>query len=458
MNQPHPLTSSRRTFLKQSAGVLATPFIAPLILAKPVNGANEKLNLAWVGFGNQGGGDLVACSRGHNVVALCDCDPNTWADKKKRFPQAKFYMDFRKMLEEMGDKIDAVGVGTPDHTHFAIAYMAMSMGKHVFVEKPLVHSLWEARTLKELAVEKKLITQMGNQGHAFEGARLIKEWYEAGLIGEVREVITWTDRPKAGWGFNGVVKTEFPPAEPLPQGMDWDLWLGPVEKKPPFSKALHPTTWRPWWDFGCGGLGDIGCHTIDTAYWALGLGAPESIGVEMHGEANPIHTPNGSVVSFNFPARDGKPPVVVKWYEGPSRPKAPEGMDWDMPGEGGFMMVGEKGGIFHGGMRPDSPRLYPKQKWEDYRSSKETQVAKTLPRTKGIHRDWTEAVVNGTKACSDFSYSAPLTEAILLGSLAIRTGKGLKWNGEAMSISDNPEAADLIKVEARKGWRPEDLA
>jgi len=449
--------SSRRTFIRQSAGALAAPFAAPLILADSAKGANGKLNLAWVGIGNQGGGDLRACSNGHNVVALCDCDPSMWPRHKGQFPEAKFYTDFRVMLEEMGDKIDAVGVGTPDHTHFAATYMAMNMGKHVFVQKPLVHSLWQARTLRELAAEKNLVTQMGNQGHGFEGARLIKEWYEAGLIGEVREVITWTDRPKAGWGFNGKVQTAFPRAESPANGLDWDLWMGPVAKEVHFSKALHPTKWRPWWDFGCGGLGDIGCHTIDTAYWALGLDAPESVGVEMAEAANPIHTPNGSVVSFNFPARAGKPPVVVKWYEGPTMPEAPEGMDWGMPQEGGFLMVGEKGGIFHPGMRPDSPRLYPQQKWNDYRSSKEQQVPKTLPRTKGIHRDWIDAIVNGTKACSDFSYSAPLTEAILLGALAIRTGEGLDWDSSNLKIDGNPEAAKLIEVEARKGWRPEDL-
>jgi predicted dehydrogenase len=316
--------------------------------------------------------------------------------------------------------------------------MAMSMGKHVFVEKPLTHSLWEARTLQKLAAEKKLVTQMGNQGHAFEGARLIKAWYQAGLIGEVREVIAWTDRPAAGWGFKGIVRTAFPPAEPVPEGMDWDLWLGPVANKAPFSAALHPTTWRPWWDFGCGGLGDIGCHTIDTPYWALDLGAPTKVDVEMHGETNPLHTPNGSVVTFHFAARGDKPPVTVKWYEGPSRPEAPAGHDW--------------------GMRPDSPKLYPKQNWEDYRASGDKQVAKTLPRTRGIFPDWIDAIKNGTRACSDFSYSGPLTEAILLGSLAIRTGKGLGWKADTMEITGNPEAAALIKTAAREGWRPEDLA
>jgi predicted dehydrogenase len=458
MNTNPSLFSTRRRFIQQSAA-LAAPFLVPQILAKSVAGANDKLNIAWVGFGNQGGGDLRACGNGNNVVALCDCNPTIWPKAKQQFPEAKFYTDFRKMLEEMSDKIDAVGVGTPDHNHFAVAYMAMSMGKHVFVQKPLVHSLWEARTLQKLAVEKKLITQMGNQGHAFEGARLIKEWYEAGLIGEVREVITWTDRPKSGWGFNGIVKTGFPPAEDPPEGMDWNMWLGPVTKDVPFSKFLHPTTWRPWWDFGCGGLGDIGCHTIDTAYWALGLGAPERVEVEMAEPANPIHTPNGSVVSYHFPTRNGKPPVTVRWHEGPNVPKMPEGMDWPLPKEGGFVMVGEKGGIFHGGMRPNSPSLYPKARWEEYRSQKDQQVPKTLARIPGgIHRDWIESIKNGTKACSDFSYSGPLTETILLGSLAIRTGKGFAWDASKMEITDNPAAAALIKIEARKGWRPEDLA
>lgn len=453
----HP--TSRRSFLKHSAAALGTAWAAPMILAKSVAGANDKLNLAWVGFGNQGWRDLCDCANGNNIVALCDCDPQYWERAKQKFPGAKFYLDFRKMLTEMGDQIDAVGVGTPDHTHFAVAYMAMSLGKHVFVEKPLVHTLWQARTLRDLAAKKNLVTQMGNQGHASEGAILIKEWYQAGLIGEVKEVITWTDRPKSGWGFNGNVRTEFPKAEDPPKGMDWNLWLGPVDKQVGFSPAIHPTTWRPWWDFGCGGLGDIGCHTIDTPYWALGLGAPDTVEVEMNGEVNPIHTPNGSIVTFNFPARGNKPPVKVKWYEGPSVPPAPAGSDIKPPGgEGGMIMIGEKGGIIHQGMRPDSPQLYPKASWEAYRASGDKQVPKTLPRTHGIHRDWVEAIKEGRKSCTDFGYSAPLTETILLGTLAIRTGKTVRWNAEKMEISGNPEAAQMINPEAREGWRAKDLA
>ena len=443
----------RRSLIK-SASALALPTFMP----KSVFGANEKkINIAWVGFGNMGWGDLNNCANGNNVVALCDCNPGTWERAKKKYPKAKFYKDFRKMLEEMGDQIDAVGVGTPDHTHFAITYMAMIMGKHVFVEKPLVHSLWEARTLQALAKEKKVVTQMGNQGHAFEGAYLVKEWYEAGLIGEVKEVITWTDRPARGWGFNGQVRTSYPPAEKIPEGMDWDLWLGPCQEDVPFSRAIHPTTWRPWWSFGCGGLGDIGCHTIDTAYWALGLGAPDRVEVDMTEKANPIHTPNGSIVTYKFPARGKQPAVDVKWIEGPRLPKAPKGYDWEIKGNGGFIMVGEKGGISHDGMRPNSPRLYPKSRWESYRKNANERVPKTLKRVPGIHNDWVNGIRNSEMTVSDFSYSGPLTESIILGTLAIRTGKGLEWSSKDMKISGNQEAADLVNVEARKGWRTSDL-
>ena len=298
---------------------------------------------------------------------------------------------------------------------------------------------------------------MGNQGHAFEGAYLVKEWYEAGLIGEVKEVITWTDRPARGWGFNGQVRTSYPPAEKIPEGMDWDLWLGPCQEDVPFSRAIHPTTWRPWWSFGCGGLGDIGCHTIDTAYWALGLGAPDRVEVDMTEKANPIHTPNGSIVTYKFPARGKQPAVDVKWIEGPRLPKAPKGYDWEIKGNGGFIMVGEKGGISHDGMRPNSPRLYPKSRWESYRKNANERVPKTLKRVPGIHNDWVNGIRNSEMTVSDFSYSGPLTESIILGTLAIRTGKGLGGVLKDMKISGNRKAADLVNVEARKGWRTSDL-
>lgn len=454
MSQLNLSKSSRRTFLKGTAAALSVPMILP----RSVFGANDKLNIAWVGIGGMGWGDLGSCAGGNNIVAVCDCDQQALDRASARYPGVKTYKDFRVMLSEMADQIDAVGVGTPDHNHFAVAYMAISMGKHVFVEKPLVHTIWEARTLQDLAKAKNVVTQMGNQGHASEGARLIKEWYEAGLIGDVREIIAWTNRPAAGVGFNGQVKTAYPQAEPIPDGLDWNLWLGSCVQDIGYSPEFHPKTWRRWWAFGCGGLGDIGCHTIDTPYWALGLGAPESVDVEMNGATNPIFTPNGSVVSYKFPARGEKPPVTIKWHEGPSRPDIPAGYDGTLHDEGGLIMVGEKGGICHDNMRPDSPKLYPQDKWEEYRTNSDRRVPKTLPRTRGIHNDWLTAIKEGKKSCSDFSYSAPLTEVILLGTLAIRSGQSLKWDSAGMKVVGNDTAAKMIKAEERAGWRTQDLA
>lgn len=452
---------NRRSFIKSTAAAIGTPLFIPNSVSgdgkKP--GANDRLNIAWVGIGSMGWRDLRSCANGNNIVALADVDPKSHARSLKYFKNAKTFKDFRVMLEEMDDKIDAVGIGTPDHTHFAVTYKALSMGKHVFVEKPLAHSLWEIRTLQKLAAEKGLKTQMGNQGHAFEGARLVKEWYQAGLIGEVTEVICWTGRPRSGSGFDGQVQTEFPKGEPLPDGLDWDLWMGPCEKKLSYSKRLHPVRWRPWWDFGCGGLGDIGCHTIDTPYWAMDLGNPTRVEVEMHGDPNMIFTPNGSVVTFKFPANAKRKAVDLKWYEGPTEPKMPEGFDGKISGDGGMIMVGTKGGIYHNGMRPNSPQLYPNAKWEEYRKNVSSRVPKTLPRVKGgIHQDWIDAIRNDKVCCSDFSYSAPMTEVIILGTLAIRSGKALDWDYDTQTIKNNPVASSLIKIGARKGWRPEDLA
>ena len=448
--------NSRRNFIKKS---IVIPSI--MIVPRHVLGGNgytapsDKLNIAGIGVGGRGNRNVSACDS-ENIIALCDVDQKHASATYKKYPKAKIYKDYRILMEEEKN-IDAVVISTPDHTHAVITMLAIKMGKHVFCEKPLTHTVYEARVITELARKYKVQTQMGNQGHAFEGAYLVKEWYDAGLIGEVKEVITWTDRPARGWGFNGQVRTSYPKAEKIPEGMDWNLWLGPCQEDVPFSRAIHPTTWRPWWSFGCGGLGDIGCHTIDTAYWALGLGAPDKVEVDMAEKANPIHTPNGSIVTYKFPSRGKQPAVDVKWIEGPRLPKAPNGYDWDIKGHGGFIMIGEKGGISHDGMRPNSPRLYPKARWEDYRKNANERVPKTLKRVPGIHNDWVNGIRNSEMTVSDFSYSGPLTESIILGTLAIRTGKGLGWNAKDMKITGNKEAAALINVEARKGWRPTDL-
>lgn len=456
----NPVPISRRSFLATSSKVLGAAALAPLVLPQNAFGANERLSVAWIGLGGQGARDLRRTLRsGVDLVAVCDCDVAQMdRDVLSGYPDVKRYRDFREMFAQEGDRIDAVGISTTDHTHFPAAVMAIHQGKHVFVQKPLTHSIWEARTLREMAVEKGVVTQMGNQGHASEGARLVKEWVEAGLVGDIREVIVWTNRPAEGVGFGVKPQIEFPPPMAPPGSLDWNLWLGPSTVDVGYHTSFHPSQWRRWWDFGAGGLGDIGCHTIDTAYWALDLGFPTKIEVEMNDEVNPIHTPLGSVVTFHFPARGAKPPVRVKWYEGPSRPFPPDGFDSELHEEGGMILVGENGGIWHPEMRPDSPRLYPESKWVDYRADPSLRVPRSIPRVKGgITGDWVDSIREGRRACSDFEYSGPLTELILLGTLAIRTGNPVRWDGDALEVLGNSEAATLVKTEARPGWRVEDL-
>ena len=442
----------RRSLIKGGAALAV-----PTILPHTVFGANNKINLAWVGFNSMGFTDLNHCAHGNNVVALCDVDQKVLDKGKKKYPNAKVYTDFRKMLTEMDNQIDAVGIGTPDHTHFAITAMAMGMGKHVFVEKPLAHSVSEVNALKKLATEKQVVTTMGNQGHAWEGAFMIKEWYEAGLIGEVREVVCWTDRPARGYGFRMGDWKGYPEATPVPNHLDWDLWKGPVTKDIPYNGTFHPKFWRGWWDFGLGGLGDIGCHTIDAPYWALGLDQPERIEVEMDGEPNPFCTPAGSIVTYHFPARGKQPPVKVKWFEGPKRPPIPPEITGKVSADGGMFMLGSKGIIFHNGMRPKGVRLYPDDFWQEYRTNVSKRVPKTLKRIRGgIHGHWLDCIRYGGTAHSDFSYTAPLTDIIIKGTLAVRTGKGIKVAPDG-TISGNPQAEALVDVPARKGWRLEDL-
>ena len=465
-----PIT--RRHFAKTIA---AAAVAAPFILQRFSIGASKspaKPNLAWIGLGGQGLGNLSNFIGDANIVGLCDVDLGSPGRAKihidrqpfefregaaKLYRGAAVYQDFRKMLLEMGDKIDAVGVSTHDRNHFPAAYMAMEMGKHVFVQKPLAHSLWEVRTLQKKAAEKGVITQMGNQGHAFEGMRLIKEWYLAGLIGEVREVHAWTNRPSEGYGFENIHRDTFPPVGPVPKELDWDLWLGPCDLEVGYSPELHPETWRAWWDFGCGGLGDIGCHTIDAPFWSLDLGAPTRVEADVE-EVDPLTTPNGSIVTYYFPARGGQPPVILKWYEGPKRPMKFDIMgDVEMPRDG-MIMIGSKGAIFHAGMRPNSPQLLPDSMWQDYRKNPAKRVPRFLPRIKSIFDDWMNGVKTGQRTCSNFDYSGPLAQVILLGTLAIRTGKPVEWDGVAQCVTnDNTEAARLVKVPSRAGWRIEDL-
>ncbi len=456
---------SRRDFLKTTSLLAGSAFVLPRFsIGKTGQSANNKLNIAFIGVGSQGRENLTQM-RGENVVAICDVDPVALAKTQEDFPEARAFTDYRVMLDRMGNEIDAVGVATVDHTHFVTSMAAADLGKHLFVQKPLVHNVYELRTLCEKARSNKLVTQMGNQGRAFEGMRLIKEWFDADVLGEVREVVAWTNRPVAGWGFRPGKHKSFPLAQPKPEGLDWDLWTGPAPLAD-YSDELHPSYWRGWWDYGCGGLGDIGCHTIDIPYWALQLGHPSKIEVQMAEEVNNLYTPSGSVVTYHFPARGELPPVKLKWFEGPSVPQiakdyaasqaaslkeAGKETDRVKVAREGLFMVGDKQTLFSPGMRPNSPRLFDEDAWQEFRRNRPPKV---LPRVKGGNiKEWIRAVKGeGPNPGSNFDYAEGLTELILLGALAIRTGKNIKWDPMTMKVTNHAGLEEYIKPTPRKGW------
>ncbi|WP_372808303.1 Gfo/Idh/MocA family oxidoreductase [Pontiella sp.] len=420
-------------------------------------GSEKKLRIACIGVGNKGFGDIQGL-KSETVVALCDVEPAAIAKAKTVYPDAKTYADFRVMLRAVKDEIDAVTISTPDHIHFPAAMMALMMGKHVYVQKPLAHSIWEIRQLMAEARKQGVVTQMGNQGHAFEGIRLIREWAEAGLVGEIKEVIAWTNRPKA-YGFIPE-RTEYPPATPVPETLDWDLWCGPVVDAPPYAKGMyHPIRWRGWWTFGMGGLGDIGCHTLDTPFWALDLEVAHKVDVVVD-HVNGIFTPPGSVVTYRCKQRKTGKTIPLTWYEGPKVPPKPELFgEQEFHKEGGLMLVGTKGIIYHPNMRPDSPRLFPESLWQAFKTTPAMRPAKVYPRIKGGHiAEWLRACKGeGPAPGSNFDYAGPLTEMIALGTLAIRTGKALEYDAEKMEINGNPAASELVQVDAKQGFRVADL-
>lgn len=409
--------------------------------------ANEKLNIAFVGAGGQGGGLIRAFSGlGHNVVALCDVDEQRAADSFRRFPNAKKYHDFRRMLDEMHKEIDAVVVATPDHTHAVASVAAMRLGKHVYCEKPLTWSIYEARVMREVAAKYKVATQMGNQGTASGGLRQGVEVIQSGAIGDIREVHVWSNRPI--WP-QGMDRPKDEP--PVPPHLKWDLWVGPAPYRP-YHPSYLPFVWRGWCDFGTGALGDMGCHTMNLPVMALKLhevirdGKTIVVEAETSG-CNGESYPNWSIVRYEFPARGKLPPVKLTWYDGGKKPSPDLLMGQEMPGSG-CIMIGEKGILFAPGDSGDSWRLLPADKFKDYRPPEPT-----LPRSPGHHREWIEACKGGPAAMSNFvDYASYLTEIVLLGNLAIRLGKRIEYDAKRMKAKGCPEADPLIRREYREGW------
>jgi predicted dehydrogenase len=432
---------------------------------------NEKLNIAGVGVGGKGQSDIAFCDT-ENVVALCDVDDQQAAKSFARFPNAKKYKDYRKMLEEMKE-IDAITVSTPDHMHFPVAMLAMSMGKHVYVQKPLTHTVWEAREIAKAAKKYKVVTQMGNQGHSGDGVRELCEMIWSGAIGNVKEVHTWTDRPIWPQGM-----TELLPEKPVPDFVDWDLWQG-VAKHRPFGGyhgngekfGYMPFVWRGWWEYGCGALGDMACHIMDPANWSLHLykSAPTSVEVINQDGHNPLSAPKMSTLKYEFPAREGMPPVTLYWYDGnkpdgtPNLPPRPEGVAADVPlgdikgGRNGSVFIGEKGIITSATYGEDArivagPKDLPKPA-EKIKRIRYGEGSKLEDVDFQHRQEWIHAIKEGRPADGDIAtYSGPFTEYVVLGNLALRANQKIEWDAKNMKITNIPEANQWVTKEYPKGW------
>lgn len=441
---------TRRQFVKSSAAVAAFSIVPAHVLGQ--NGQtppSEKINVAGIGVGGQGGGDLgeIAGDKGVNIVALCDADTRSAATTFKKFPNAKQFRDFRKMFAEVEKEIDAVVVATPDHFHSVAAMTAIKRGKHVYCEKPLAHSIYEIRQLVKAAGESNVVTQMGNQGHSFESIRLFTEWIQDGAIGEVRTI-------HAGCNANHSKIDQLPllkEKHPVPAELDWDLWLGPAQYRP-YHPVYLPGNWRGWMPFGTGTIGDWTCHVIDPLFWAFDLGAPISIQAQAKDYDPTLHAdtfPRGSIIKYEFAAKGNRGPITLIWHDGVEAIPRPEGLEADRRGpETGAVVIGEKGGITYGSHGAGGVRIYPETKMKAYK-----QPAKSIPRAKEHHQDWLDAIRGKKKAGSDFSYGGPLTEIALLGVIAIRLlGQELKWDGPAMRFANSEEANAMITPKFRDGW------
>lgn len=450
---------SRRGFLKGTATAAAAFTIVPRhVLGGPgFQAPSDKLNIAGVGIGGMGKNNIKACAD-ENIVALCDIDDEYAAPVYETYPKAKKYHDFRVMLEKQKD-IDAVIVATPDHTHAVVAMAAMQLGKHVYVQKPLTHSVWEARMLTEAARKYNVMTQMGNQGHSGDGTRLICEWIWDGAIGAVREVHAWTNRPVWPQGVEVDRPKETPP---IPPTLDWDRWLGPAPYRP-YHPDYLPEKWRAWWDFGTGSLGDLGCHVLDPAFWALKLKYPESVegnistyweGFWKYTEPKNETYPRSTIVRYKFPAREDMPALTLTWWDGGLMPPRPEILEEGRKmgdDDGGLLFIGEKG-ILMTGCYGKSPRLIPESKMKEYKQPEPT-LRRIPDGQSGHEKDWVRACKDGKPASSHFDYSGPLTEMVLMGNLAVRFPyQKLLWDGVNMQVTNNEEANAYVRREYRKGW------
>ncbi|NQU53436.1 MAG: Gfo/Idh/MocA family oxidoreductase [Bacteroidetes bacterium] len=433
--------SSRRSFLKSASAATAGAIIIPnMIGCSP----NKRLNFAVIGVGGRGSASWSKIPL-DDIVAVCDVDSKKAAAGFKKLRKAKKYKDFRVMFDEMAKDIDAVIIATPDHTHFPATMAAMELGKHVFVEKPLAHNIWQVRTMKKAAKYYGVISQMGNQGHTTNGIRQIKEWYDAGVLGQVKEVYGWMK------GFNPASSTYPPPKQPVPSHLDWDLWLGPAANRD-YSSAYCPGLWRLHYDFGNGQLGDWACHSLDAPFWALDLGMPHTVEASVE---NPIpdhsYISEKAVVKYQFGARGDKAPVKLTWSESTTPDKDPNEVGLKVWPREGVVIIGEKNTLMTG-MRPNNPRLIlPEEEWKEFKKNAPEQIIPRIGDETPV-KEWLDAIKGDYLPGSNFDYSASLTEMALLGVMATRFNTGFEYDAENMKVINRPDLDTYIKEPARAGW------
>jgi predicted dehydrogenase len=434
-------TSSRRQFLQNAslaAGLAATGGVWSSAQQKLSRSPNEKLNIGCIGVGGQGASDVNNVSS-ENIVALCDVDSARAADTFKKYPNAKQHVDFRRLLEQKD--IEAVTVTTPDHYHAIITAMAMKMGKHVYTQKPLTHTVKEARYITELAKKSKVATQMGTQNHGHSSYVRTVELIQAGAIGGVHTVHVITDRPI--WP-QGMLKPEGGP--PAPATLNWDMWLGPAADRP-YHPSYLPFNWRGWWDFGTGSLGDMACHLMDPVFWGLKLGYPTEVYAKSE-PINPDSAPKWCNLTYKFPARNGMPAVDVLWYDGGTLPDPDIHFNHPIVNNqfNGSIWVGDKGVLLI--EHAKTPILLPQDKFKEF-----VAPAETLPRNYGHHKEWIEACKNGTPTGSNFGFSGPMTESILLGNVALRAGGHIEYDWKKMKCKGNQTADALLEMPYRQGYK-----
>ncbi len=458
--------TTRRDFVKQSAALGTAWWVGSQSLwsAEKERSPLERLNFACIGVGNKGSSDTNSADKAGNVIALCDIDDRHLGKKSSRIPKAEKFNDYRKMFEKLGDKIDAVTVSTPDHSHAPASVRAMRMGKHCFCQKPLTWSVYEARTMRKLAAEMKVATQMGNQGTSLNGLREAVEITRAGLIGDVHEVHIWTNRPIWPQGEGGRPKKVLP----VPDHVHWDLFLGPAQERP-YHSAYHPFNWRGWLDFGTGALGDMACHTANTAVMALDLFDPISVEAESSGIVENETYPKWSTIKTEFGSRvnslgDKLVPTTLYWYDGgkmppkdlmPSKELTKDIFNNKKASKSGSLMVGSKGTFFSPNDYGAEFALLPLDKFKDFKKPEPTLPR--LPTGKGDFNythflEFAVACKGGPASMSNFGYAGRLTETMILGNIALRAGENIEWDAKHMKVTNVPSANKFVTRDYRKGF------